>query len=270
MNAIISILAAGAITSSVFGISNGSFEQGFDGWALTAAGGNYYDSAEVPVWYRFPGTTNPFFSGSWRTEPGGLIGNEFARLQWFGYGSPGPQFTGPDGNLYYFDSEMNRVTIGVYQDIALTSGQRIFGYARFGTAEAGPEFRDRSRITVNGESVWGMEVSDIWGRDQYAIAPTYSGWQSPWELWEFTASQDGVYRLQLELNGDDQLTSWGDFDGFEIATTVGGAGGLPQNVPDTGATAIKLGIVLLGLFVLRGATPNEGRPHTETATTHLA
>lgn len=250
MRRIFAVLTTGLIATSALGITNGSFEEGFDGWSFNGGGGNYYNSDDVRVSYPFSVTTNPYFDGSWRNEPGGISGDHFARLHWFGYGTPGFPLIGPDGNTYYFDSDGNRVTVGLYQDITLISGQRIFGYARFGTTEAAPTFRDRSRILVNGESVWEMEVSDIWGRDEYISDFSDFAWESPWMTWEFTAPDDGVYRIQLELIGDDQLTSWGDFDGFEIANRLGGAAGGPANsVPEAGATIglLALGLASLGL-----------------------
>lgn len=229
---------------------NGGFDQGLAGWEITGGGGNYYradDPNETRIPFPFPVTDNPAFQ-AWEIRDDGLAGTHSARVISGGYAYNSYNFIGPDGVNYMFDSEFSpRFWMGLFQDVSMSAGQKLFGWARFGTAEAGVEFADRSRILINGQIIWDAELEDVWGRPEYEFAE--DRWQSEWQLWEFTAPSTGTYRLQLELEVDDQLTSWADFDGIELSGLLGGSDN--SSVPETGGTLLLLAMGLAALELHR-------------------
>ncbi|MGM0653229.1 MAG: hypothetical protein ACQES4_10690 [Bacillota bacterium] len=161
-------------------IINGSFETGdFTGWSLT---GPVEKHLVVSSYTSYEGTIY---------EP--VEGSFFAVLTSGGLGE------------------------GVYniisQEITISAGDYITGYAAFDTTDYMPFNDDAAIVIINSmgeeETIWEESVSSVGDFGE-----------TPWTFWSWTAPEDGVYTLELRVRniGDDGVDSTALFD--FISTTV--------------------------------------------------
>jgi hypothetical protein len=242
------VLLVGMFGAPAFAaVINGSFEQGLDGWTKTGGGLTYYTTGadgeldlDNPVAYPFDPTTNPWYDGSWKLAPGGVDGAQHLLIEHYGVPTDLWDFEAPDGTTYWFYPGDDPLWVGLYQDVMLSAGETLSGWAAFDTDELLPDYRDFARVTVNGEVVWHRHLSDVLVYDEeleFWIVPEVT-----WAPWSFLATAPGLYRLQFELHTDDQEYSSGLFDGVRVTGAAG--------VPDAGSTVVLLG---LALAMLRAA-----------------
>jgi len=213
---------------------NGSFEDGLSGWTLDTRleGGGVIVNRRA--FEQLILDTSQIHHASARTTSrgGATDGLVAAEIQSAEYS---------EFNLFsetgdFLEQYFGPYTVFLYQDITLTAGDILSGSAKFQTGETLPEFADYARVTVDDSSVWQFGISDL-PSDGGSLLER----EGPWQTWQFIAPSDGTYRLKLELFQDDELMSWGFFDGIRASA----------NVPDATATAGLFAIGLMGLVLAR-------------------
>jgi hypothetical protein len=233
LNAIQFILASTCVcccAASVEGqVVNGDFENGLLGWQFNLASSRIGfirpmpdPEPGLPYAYPFPSSTTPLAN---HARVGGGFGNDGSSgLQLFS-----PQtvvrldFTGPDSNSYSLTP--SSYTMSLSQDLQLSAGSAITGWARF-SSEDNPGFKDFASITINGGSVWRCDLNALQNR--------WPAWtDGPWQQWEFVVPADGTYHLSLNIFGDDDRSSAAYFDNIRV-------------VPEP--TALALMVLGLALF----------------------
>jgi hypothetical protein len=210
-------LVLGARTASAQNaVINGDFETGdWSGWQLFASQGSKTGSFGplLNPAYSFPLTTTPLMDQIGVNAGCGMgssHGLEAFNWQLFG---PGTAFQGPDSNTYMLNREY--YTLGVYQDVSLTAGATLTGWARFRSVDY-PLFSDCASVSVNGTSVWYYDLPTL-GYPTGVVEDR----MGPWQSWSFTAPTNGTYRLSLSVYGDDQHSSWAYFDNIQVVPEPG-------------------------------------------------
>jgi hypothetical protein len=196
------------------GIINGDFETGdMTGWQFDAHDGfNFIRPSPdtdpfAPFVYPFPMSTTPVFNNIGVLSGVGNDGSAALRLFSRQLGSHPVYFTGPDGNRYAM--EFQNYEMNSFQDVQLSRGSTLTGWAQFGSEDA-PGYADFASVSINGQSVWSFDLNQLGNAH---LGQPASG---PWQSWSFVAPADGVYRLSLNVFGDDQYDSWAYFDNIHI------------------------------------------------------
>lgn len=228
-------------------IINGDFESGdLNGWQFDASGGfNFIRPSPdtnpfAPFVYPFPMSTTPAINNVGVLSGAGNDGSAALRLFSRQLGSHPVYFTGPDENRY--GMEFQNYEMNSFQDVQLSRGSTLTGWARFGSDDA-PGYADFASVSINGQSVWSFDLNQL-GNPH--LGQPASG---PWQSWSFVAPADGTYRLSLNIYGDDQYNSWAYFDNI-------------QAVPE--ASSVK--ILAAGLVVVCGTRLRRRFLNPETKT----
>jgi hypothetical protein len=206
-------------------IINRDFETGdLTGWQLsiTPASHPLFNPA-----YPFPLETSPLGRQVWVGAGfgnDGSYGVEVLNRQYITGGS----FTGPDSNQYSLWPQY--YTLSIYQDLSLSAGSVVTGWARFGSGDY-PGFTDNASVTCDAATVWHYDLNML---DNSGV------WtDGPWQSWQFVAPSDGIYRLSLNVYGDDHLNSAGYFDNIQVVPEPTAA----QFLELVGGALMTLGVI---------------------------
>jgi hypothetical protein len=212
-----SILLFGGLHASLSlataGVLNSHLTTGnLTGWEFDASGDADFirpspdPTYPAPFTYSFPLSSTPLFNN---VSVRSLAGDDTAAVTIFcGQTGMNPvPFTGPDGNAYIMHYQT--YTMSCFQDVQLSHGSRITGRSRFRSEDA-PGFGDFAAVTIGGVPVWRFDLNQL---ENSRLGTETDG---PWQSWSFVAPDDGVYRVSLNIYGDDQYSSWADFDNIQV------------------------------------------------------
>jgi hypothetical protein len=232
-------------------VLNGGFESGtLDHWTIEVTGAFYRlidpdEAIFLQVTYPFEAATVPWLAAapSVRTGFFGLEPVQGSRMlsienrqldeDPFALWDSNKSFVGPDGNEYVFVPTY--FTVSLSQELTLRAGDQVMGWAAMASEDTSILGIDHARVRIDGQNVWVMGLGlleDLVGEEAMGELNI-----SPWQSWSWTAPADGVYKLSLNVFGDDQQDTWGFFDGITVVQTI------PEGLPALASVWLLAGVL---------------------------
>jgi hypothetical protein len=134
-------------------------------------------------------------------------------------------------------------TISVSQQISLSEGDVLSGWAALYTFDYPPYNSDKAFVRVGNASISDqpveITVKDAYGENWYNGGSDPQS--TPWIYWTWTAPATDIYTLSLNNYMDDQEESIASFDGINVSHAV----------PEP-STMLMLVPAMVGIYWLRG------------------